>query len=719
MIKIAGSGGFCYGVKRAVEILNEHLGENVYTLGEIIHNPTVVNYFRSRGVVSVERADDIPSGKVIIRSHGAGKAEIESLKNRGIEVVDATCVFVRKIHEIVERKHAEGAQIVIVGKADHPEVRGINGWCDNSAIIIDDAEHLDALDGYKKLAVVCQTTFEKSKIQEIFKNIIKRYGKIVELFDTICYTTIKRQEEAETLSKECDLMVVIGGRNSSNTGKLSDVCRKYCKEVAEIECADDLDLSQIQKNKKIGIVAGASTPEALIKEVYFKMAEQQNENQDMTQEKMTMDDVMKTLDVKLKRGQRIEATISDITENGLMVSIPGMKTDSLLPKEELGEGEFNEADYAIGDPIEVKVMSVNPVRLSKKALDNEKIEEAQMSDIVDNKKEFSMTFNEINKGGLIGKFASYSVFVPASQIKLGFVTDLEKYKNKPLRLEILDIDNEKKKIVASQKVILEREREVRDQERAKREEEFWDNIEEGQLVEGKVVRIADFGAFVSINGVDCLAHKSDLSWTPVETVESVLEKNKTYTFKVLKLDRENNKVSLGYKQLQPHPWDSVAEKYLIGSVVKGKVARIVSFGAFVELEPNVDGLVHVSQICHEWIDNPASKLSVGEEVEAKVLDVDAENQRITLSIKALTPAPEDAVSSQRRSGDDDYGDRGDRPVRSTSAAPRPRVKRDAAPRARRSSDESGPTSWTDSTSSGASIGDMLKGLNLDLDEDEK
>ena len=418
-------------------------------------------------------------------------------------------------------------------------------------------------------------------------------------------------------------------------------------------------------------------------------------------QKMTMQNVVEDIDKneRYHKGQIISAKIVSATEEGVYVSASG-KLEILLPKDELDCSEYTREVYAgrVGEELQLMVVELNPkVKLSEKSVKKVKEEEALLSD-VEAGKEFSVICTGFNKGGLTAELGTYPVFIPAKEIRSGYVNDLEKYKGKKLRLRLLEIRKERRKeIIASQRVILEEEKAAKDAQRAEKEEAFFNTIEVGATVEGKVERVTSFGAFVSVNGFDCLAHISDLSWTGVKEVTDVLEIGKRYQFKLLKIDRENKKVSIGYKQLQPEPWDLAAEKYAEGDVVHGKVVRIVPFGAFVELEKGIDGLVHVSQITHEWLENPTSVLSIGEEIDAKVLAFNPAERKITLSIKALQPQPE-VEPYYMKEKDRDEGKSNNRKARKGG-------------RKNFSDDDEDYREWNEGGFGGVSIADLLGGEN--------
>ncbi len=638
---IAKNSGFCKGVERAVNTALELDFSNAYVLGEIIHNADVVKEIKEKGLRVVESLDEIPDGSsVIFRSHGVPESFYGVCARRNIKIIDCTCGFVRRIQKLVAEQSAMGKTIVIVGEPTHPEVVGLLGWCKGKAVVLNDCESIPPELAEKNLCIVSQTTFSVEKLEKIIKNIKKVCKKTVAVFKTICYTTIERQRETEELAKKCEAMLVVGGLNSSNTNKLYELASQHCGNVFRLARAADMDYSKIKNFKSVGIVSGASTPNAQTREVLLKMAEN-TEVKAMNE----MDTVLAKIDneSRFKKGQIVQATISQATEEGLQVLLPFSKKEVALSKEEIDCEQYNADDFVdkIGDTIDLLVVELKPnLKLSQKMIRTLKEEEALSAEI-EAGKEFSVVCTGTNKGGLISQLGTYSVFVPAKEIRPGFVKDLTKYEGKTLRLRALEIRKTgRKEIIASQRVILQEERDARGAAKLASEEEFFANVAVGDIVEGKVERATSFGAFVSVNGFDCLAHISDLSWTGAESVKDVLEIGKTYEFKVLKVDKENKKVSIGYKQLQPQPWDLVGEKYAVGEIIHGKVVRIVPFGAFVEVEKGIDGLVHVSQISYERIETPASVLNVGDEVDAKIIALDTSARKMNLSIKAILPEPE-------------------------------------------------------------------------------
>ena len=685
-ILVAKSGGFCSGVKKAVDTAMSISPNNVYIYGELIHNPEIVDKISGRGIRTVETLDEVPGGAtLIIRSHGVQKWIYEACRARGIEVVDCTCEFVRRTQLIVEKESAAGKTVIIVGVKTHPEVVGLRGWCSGeSHVFTSEDEDFSCIEG-KNCCVVSQTTFSKEKFEKIIKILDKFAPKTVDIFKTICYTTIRRQNEASDLASQCDAMVIIGGLNSSNTNKLYDICAERCATVIRLERVADLNIQTIKGLKKVGIVTGASTPDWQTQEVLFKM---ENEAKAM------MDEVVKNLEeqTKFKKGELVKATISSADESGIAVLLPLTKKEIILDKEEVDCEVYCKDDYndKLGEEIELMVLSINPVKLSQKAIKQLKEEEAMLAEIKEGK-EFSIECTGCNKGGLTGNLGSYAVFVPAREIRSGFVKELDKYVGKKLRLKLIEIKTERRKeIIASQRAIIEEERAAKEAAKAAKEAEFFASINVDDVVEGKVERITNFGAFVSVNGFDCLAHISDLSWSGVKSVADVLEIGKKYQFKVLKIDADAKKVSIGYKQLQPQPWDLAAEKYAEGDVIHGKVVRIVPFGAFVEVEKGIDGLVHVSQISHEFLENATTALNIGDEIDAKILKLDCAEKKMTLSIKALEPKPENVERKAKAQKAEAEGE-------AKEKAKKPRTQKPA--------DEM--TEWREDGVGGVSIADLL------------
>ena len=548
MIVVKGkNNGFCFGVKRAMENAFALQGERRFVLGEIIHNEEVNEKLRKSGVEMISSPTDerLKAGdSVLIRTHGEPKKTFDTLEKKGVNVIDCTCPFVKEIHSIVEKRHNDGYTIAIIGNKNHPEIIGINGWCDNSAYICENERDLESILA-EKLCIVVQTTFSEEKFDDIIKKFNRNKVKTVDIFRTICYTTTKRQKEADTISKRCDAVLVLGGENSNNTNKLFDICRSNCANVYRIISPKDFDYEKIKNFNKVGVVLGASTPEEQFQEVMSYMANVTEEiitTENCETEKETVapatetenisenaaveetpivsednqaapaksemekafDNIRPTKDLRI--GQIVKAKISSATDAGLTLSVNNAKVDNFeLPKEELLTENYNKEDYKdkIGEVIRVMVIGKKPLKFSEKKMEGVLKEEAEIEEIK-NGKIFEAQITATNKGGLTGKFGSYEVFVPASQIRLGFVKDLDKYVGKSLRLKAEKVESRgaRRQIVGSQRVILEAEKAERDAIRAEKEAEFFANVQEGDVVLGTPVRFAAFGAFINVNGFD-------------------------------------------------------------------------------------------------------------------------------------------------------------------------------------------------------------------------
>lgn len=637
--------GFCKGVENAVKLALNTKGERVFSLGYIIHNKAVVAKLEKNGVKPIDDLKELKKGDtLIIRAHGAGNEVFDYCRENGIKIVDATCVFVKRIQTRAKEYYEKGYQIVLFGDKNHPEIIGINGWCNNSAIILDGNSKCD-LTGFEKVLVMFQTTFNHTLVEKSLANLLTDGVKTLVVFNTICYTTIGRQNFAENIPKKCDYTVVVGDKLSSNGNKLFDIAKNGCENVVFAENASEIP--NLSNFEKICLIAGASTPLELMEEVLSKMFAEAKDNAQVVEVNEEFAQAVEKIPAKrtFRKGQKIKGTVIQKHDDGVSVTIPNSKGDGFVPNEELTlDGDFQEVknNLKIGDTIECIVVGTDKrVTLSKKEIDLLYKDDALVDGIKDGNV-FELAMIKAVKGGLLSKLGSYTVFVPASQIRAGFVRNLEQYVGKTLRLVALPdgVDDNKKKIVASQKEILLKEKQ-------EKEDNFWNNIEENEIVEGKVLRFAPFGAFVNVRGFDCLAHLSDLSWNPIKNPAEVLELNKTYEFVVLKLDREANRVSIGFKQLQPHPWAVAAEKFPVGTVVKGKVARILPFGAFIELDDGIDGLLHISNVSWEWLGDINEALKVGDMIDVEITEFDAENKRVTLSRKSTMEKPADYQQKKR------------------------------------------------------------------------
>ncbi len=624
-IIVARHAGFCFGVRRAVD--TAAAAAPAYTLGPIIHNPQMVSELERSGVVSVDSPEDVSaSDRVVIRSHGIGRATYDALKARGCEILDATCPFVARIHEMARQASVEGIPVIVVGERTHPEVEGILGWTEHGGCAVMSEEEAMALPQMSRALIVSQTTMEPEHFDRIC-TVLKDRIAHADIRQTICPATRERQSECKRIAEKADLMIVIGGRHSSNSNKLYRLAKERCPNTYFIETARELESISLPSAYIIGITAGASTPDCIIKEVVAGMNDiEKKVPAEETQEQavMSMEDVDKTL-VQLRPGQVVTGTVVQITDDEVCVNV-GYKADGLVKKSDLSS-----TDVKVGDEIEVEVVKVNDgegnVLLSQKNIINRKaweeiVAKQEAGEFVEG------VGKEAVKGGLLADVMGVRAFIPASQLSLRYVEKIDEFVGQTMTLKIIEIDKTKKRIVASRKAVLL-------VEEAARKKALWSTFEVGSVVKGIVRRLADFGAFVDIGGVDGLVHVTDLSWGRVKHPSDVVSVGQEIDVKILNVDPERERISLSYKQTQPRPWTVAGEKYPVGSVVEGKVVRITTFGAFVELEPGLDGLVHISQCALTRIAKVEDAVNVGDIVRVKVLDVNTEAKRISLSIREV------------------------------------------------------------------------------------
>lgn len=647
-IRVAESAGFCFGVKRAIEMAYEAIGvePKLYSYGQLIHNKTVTDDLASKDLEIVESLDGLTEGTLLIRSHGVGKALYDEAEAKGLRILDGTCPFVKKIHNIVHDKLAEGMGIIIVGDGTHPEVIGINGWCENAAVILEDEEAAKTkeIPEKEKYAVVVQTTFRQAKFDKILE-ILQDRGVNMEVHNTICSATEKRQTEAEELSKTVDKMIVIGGKNSSNTQKLVEICAKNCGNTVHIETICDLVLNNFGKDDKIGITAGASTPPAIIKEVVVTMSEAlENAVQNLGgSEEATFEQMLEESLVTLHTGDVVKGTVIQVVNEEVSVNL-GFKSDGIIAR-----GEFSSDPTVIpsktvqpGDEIEVFVVRVNDgdgnVMLSRKRIEAQKgIEEIEAA--YNDKAVVTGTVTNVVKGGLIAVVNGVNVFIPSSQVSNRFIEDLSVFNGQELEFNIIEVDRVKRRFIGGRKALVE-------QEIAAKRAALFETIQAGSRVNGTVSRLTDFGAFVDLGGVDGLIHISEMSWGRISNPKEVLKEGQEVEVFVLDVDKEKGKISLSLKDADKNPWKLAAEKYAVGSIVEGKVVRMVPFGAFVELEPGVDGLVHISQIANKHVVKPEDELKVGEIINVKVLEVNPEQKKISLSKRQADAPVEEAPAEE-------------------------------------------------------------------------
>ena len=629
-VLLAKTAGFCFGVKRAVDTVYEQVGKgNVYTYGPIIHNEEVVKDLESKGVALVHNEDEIralESGLIVIRSHGVEKRIYDVIKEKSLELVDATCPFVKKIHNIVDKDSAQGNQIIVIGNPEHPEVIGIVGWCNTTPIVLETIEEAMDLNISKEqpISLVSQTTFNHKKFNSIVE-IFEKKGYNITVYNTICNATEERQKETASIAQQVDAMIVIGGRNSSNTQKLYDISKKECANTYYIQTLVDLDLAAFESVGRVGITAGASTPNHIIKEVHGSMAEDFG----------TMFEASLAEESRISVGKVVKGTVIDVKDDEIILNI-NYKADGVITKSEYS----NDANVSlkdkvqVGETIEAKVIKTNDgdgqVLLSVKRVAAEKANE-KLEEAFNNEEILKGVVTQVLDGGLSVTVEEARVFIPASLVSDVFEKDLTKYKGQEVEFKITEFNPRKRRIIGNRKMLVEKEKKAA-------KEALFAKINVGDTVEGTVKNVTDFGAFIDLGGADGLLHISEMSWGRVDNPKKLF--NVGDAVKAIIKDIQGEKIALSLKFEDSNPWLNAAEKYAIDNVVTGKVARMTDFGAFVELEPGVDALLHVSQIAKEHIEKPSSVLSVGQEIEAKVVDFKLEDKKISLSMKALLPEDE-------------------------------------------------------------------------------
>ncbi|MBP3647360.1 MAG: bifunctional 4-hydroxy-3-methylbut-2-enyl diphosphate reductase/30S ribosomal protein S1 [Clostridia bacterium] len=626
-ISVARHAGFCMGVRRAVDgaLKAAEEGKSIVSFGELAHNPEVIEKLASHGISVIHTVEEARGKTVLIRSHGVSPAVTQQLADTADEVIDLTCPFVKRLHDFVANYSADGSPVILIGQSDHPEVVGTIGCAQGRVYTVHDVDEAAALPEMERALAVSQTTFPHERWEEILP-VLRRRVKDLTVQDTICTATALRQSEARELAQKVDAMLVVGGMNSANTRKLFETCKRICARTLMVERAADIPPGFANIMESIGITAGASTPDWSLKEVVTRMTDKEVLDQVTTEEAESsfMADVEATL-VKIRPGQTVKGTVVQITEDEVCVNI-GYKSDGLIKREDLVT-----ENVEMGDEIEVEVVKVNDgegnVLLSQRNILNRKAF-AELVEKYNNNEYVEGVGKEVVKGGLICTVNGIRAFVPASQISNRYVEKIGEFVGQTLKLKIIEMDEQKRRIVASRRAVVR-------EEAAAKKAEAWAKLAEGEVVHGVVRRLTDFGAFVDLGGVDGLIHVTDLSWAHVKHPSEIVAPDQEVDVKILSLDTERERIQLGLKQLMPKPWDLAPEKYPAGAVVTGKVVRITTFGAFVELEPGIDGLVHISQCAATRIQKVEDAVNVGDVVDVKVLNIDPEAKRISLSIRAL------------------------------------------------------------------------------------
>jgi 4-hydroxy-3-methylbut-2-enyl diphosphate reductase len=688
---LAEHSGYCFGVRQALQRTEEILSralpgrEVIYACGPLIHNASVMKELSEKGLRFISEPEEAEAGAtIIVRSHGEGREFYARAEKQKLKIVDTTCPFVSRIRRLAADARAEGRSVLIIGDRTHPEVVGINGWCGNSAIIADSvAEAREIRRG--KLFVVAQTTATREHFDEISACLTENNADAV-ISNTICDATAKRQESCKKTAQMSDIMIIIGDKSSANTRNLYGIAQKNCKKSYFVENIEDLPLKGVKKCNTIGIAAGASTPERVIKEVIAAMSEINVEN-----EKDLMGDFMDEIERSLRlprNGEILTGTVIQVSDRDVIVNL-GCKKDGVIPRDEIAlEGDQKIPDlFKEGDEVQVKVLKTddndgNILLSKKKVIISEYWEDVNIA--YEEKTSIEAKVIKAVNGGVIAVFKEIYGFIPLSQLSDRFVDRADEFVGSVFMVKVSRVDQKRNKVVFSRKAVLI-------EERRKRMEEIWDSLNVGDTIEGTVMRFTDYGAFVDIGGIDGLLHISEISWGKLKHPQEVLEIGEKINVKILSMNREKEKISLGYKQNLPEPWSIIDEKYAVGQVVSGKAVQIKDYGVFVELEPGLDGLVHISEIAFKRVANISDEISVGQQIKAKILDVDKARRRISLSIRETLERPEEAKTDAVETATEDS----EKPAEAGTA--------DAVESAFESSEEPAETKAAGATESAAEI----------------
>ena len=642
-ITLAKTAGFCFGVNRAVNMLYDLVeeGTNVCTLGPIIHNPQVVADLENKGVNIIENINDADKDKkIVIRTHGVEQSILEYCDKNSLDYIDATCPYVKKIHKIVQKNSTQDLPVLIAGDKKHPEVIGIKSYCNGDCFVFNSEAELEEIFTKNSFLtenpflVVSQTTFSTKEWKKCVKKIKMLYTNAI-IFDTICNATEERQTEALKLSKENDAMIIIGGRTSSNTAKLKSVCEPNCPTYL-IETAEELQDIALCDVQSIGVTAGASTPDSIIKEVIRTMSEKFENTNTINMEETGFEQMLEESLSAMSSDQNVVGTVVGFTNTEIQVEIAGRKHTGYVPFEEYSDDPAADpkAELKVGDEIKLRIMKTNDVegtiKLSKRLYDRGAIWEGLEAD--DTIREGVVTGIVGDNKGVFVQSGAVKVFVPASLAKMRRNDSLEDLLKTTVEYKIIEVNKMRRKVVGSI-------REVAVSKRKEVEDAFWANVAEGAVYTGTVRSLTNYGAFVDLGGVDGMVHISELSWQRIKHPSEVVSVGDTVEVYVKELDRENKKISLGYKKVEDNPWEILKRDYPVDSEVDAKIVSLTSFGAFAQIIPGVDGLVHISQISHKHIGTPAEVLKVGDVVKAKIMEIDFDKKRVSLSIKALVEPP--------------------------------------------------------------------------------
>lgn len=633
-VTLAKSAGFCYGVRRAVEMAQEAAAGEIpcVMLGAVIHNQAVIGKLQDMGVTLISSPEEAPAGsRVILRSHGEGKATFELLERQRVDIMDTTCPNVSRIHKLVRQAQEEDRRVIIIGGLGHPEVQAIAGWS-RKPLIFNDGEELKRYfqehpeEGEDPFTMVSQTTCTQN-VWKICKENAKKLCTNLKIFDTICNATCTRQSEAQQLASQSDAVVVIGGRESANTRRLYELCRALCPNTVWIENSDELDPAQFERGDRVAITAGASTPVWIIKEVYDKMSDE-----NMMEIEESFAELLEKSIKTLHTGEKVMGVVTAITPTEIYVDL-GTKHAGYIPVGELTDDPTAKVEdlVKVGQEIEVFVVRVNDaegvVTLSKKKLDSVKSWD-DVEKACEDRTTVEGVVTEENKGGVVVSIKGVRVFIPASQTGIPRDTPMTELLKQKVKLRITEVNRARRRVVGSIRAVAAAER-------AEKSAEVWNAIEEGKRYHGVVKSLTSYGAFVDIGGVDGMVHISELSWSRIKHPSEVVNPGDEVDVYVISFDPEKRKISLGMKDKSQDPWAQFTEKYHVGDTATVKVVKLMTFGAFAEVVPGVDGLIHISQLADHRVEKPADVVTEGQEVEVKVTDIDYDKKKVSLSIRAL------------------------------------------------------------------------------------
>ncbi|MBU4532426.1 MAG: bifunctional 4-hydroxy-3-methylbut-2-enyl diphosphate reductase/30S ribosomal protein S1 [Eubacteriales bacterium] len=674
-VRVAAKAGFCFGVRRAIDLATKTAGEDrgpIYSLGPLIHNPQVVELLTREGINVIDAIEGVELGTIIIRSHGVGPDLLEAVHNSGFTVVDATCPFVQRAQILAHDLTADGYNVVVVGDRKHPEVKGIVGWTNGQALVVEDPVEASQLPRFDKVGVVAQTTQPHSNFEAVVEVLKSGTGEVA-VSNTICNAVVERQKAALDLAREVEIMVVVGGAESANTQKLTKLCQQTGTPTYHIETSSQLDPEWFRGLRVAGLTAGASTPDWIIEEVERRMSEMEEttnqeemvnqeetvtpeeavetspeeavvEEKEVASEETTVDEettsdeqeLQQTQVRSLHSGDVIRGVVVQINQDEVLVDV-GAKSEGVISQRELSCCDVNNPTeiVQVGDEIDVWVVKAEDnegrIILSKNRADAVKSWEL-LDEAFKDEQPVSGKVREVVKGGLLVDLG-VRAFMPASQVERGFVEDLSQYVGLEISAKIIELNRGRKKVILSRRALLEAEY-------AGKRTETLATIQEGETVKGFVRRLTQFGTFVDIGGVDGLLHISEISWHRISHPSEALKVGDEIEVLILRVDREHEKVSLSLKQMLPNPWDNIGDRYPVDDIVPAKVVRLVPFGAFVELEPGVEGLVHISHLANHHVAKPEDVIQEGQEINVKVLSIDQEGKRIRLSLREAGPAPE-------------------------------------------------------------------------------